>query len=133
MVNEKKIPSRVITFYSYKGGVGRSMAMANIGVLMASWKYKVLLIDWDLEAPGMENYFCHHLDVAKVQQKKGLIDLLHLKAQCDEILVEEIPWKDYINHVEIGKDISLDLLTAGKRDEYYFNKVRQFDYTGFLQ
>ncbi len=131
MVNEKKIPSRVITFYSYKGGVGRSMAMANIGVLMASWKYKVLLIDWDLEAPGMENYFCHHLDVAKVQQKKGLIDLLHLKAQCDEILVEEIPWKDYINHVEIGKDISLDLLTAGKRDEYYFNKVRQFDYTGF--
>lgn len=131
MVNEKKIPSRVITFYSYKGGVGRSMAMANIGVLMAGWGYKVLLIDWDLEAPGMENYFCHHLDVEKVQQKKGLIDLLHLKAQCDEILVDEIPWKEYISHVEVGKNIALDLLTAGKRDEQYFNKVRQFDYTGF--
>lgn len=131
MVNEKKIPSRVITFYSYKGGVGRSMAMANIGVLMAGWGYKVLLIDWDLEAPGMENYFCHHLDVEKVRQKKGLIDLLHLKAQCDEILVDEIPWKEYISHVEVGKNIALDLLTAGKRDEQYFNKVRQFDYTGF--
>lgn len=131
MVNERKIPSRVITFYSYKGGVGRSMAMANIGVLMGSWGYKVLLIDWDLEAPGMENYFCHHLDVEKVQRKKGLIDLLHLKAQCDEILVEEIPWKDYITHVDIGKKTSVDLITAGKRDEHYFNKVRQFDYTGF--
>lgn len=131
MVNEKKVPSRVITFYSYKGGVGRSMAMANIGVLMAGWGYKILLIDWDLEAPGMENYFCHHLDVATVQQKKGLIDLLHLKAQCDEILVEEIPWEEYITSIRPGGHISIDLLTAGKRDNNYFNKVRQFDYTGF--
>lgn len=131
MVNEKKVPSRVITFYSYKGGVGRSMAMANIGVLMASWGYKILLIDWDLEAPGMENYFCHHLNVSEVQQKKGLIDLLHLKAQCDEILVEEIPWKEYITTISPGNNTSIDLLTAGKRDDNYFNKVRQFDYTGF--
>ncbi|RYY69100.1 MAG: hypothetical protein EOO13_10485 [Chitinophagaceae bacterium] len=129
--NNKKNPSRIITFYSYKGGVGRSMAMANIGVLMGGWGYKVLLIDWDLEAPGMENYFCSHLNVENVQQKKGLIDLLHLKAQCDEILVEEIPWSEYINHVDLGKDVAVDLLTAGKRDDQYFNKVRQFDYTGF--
>lgn len=131
MVNEKKVPSRVITFYSYKGGVGRSMAMANIGVLMAGWGYKVLLIDWDLEAPGMENYFCHHLNVTEVQQKKGLIDLLHLKAQCDEILVEEIPWEEYITTIRPANNTSIDLLTAGKRDDNYFNKVRQFDYTGF--
>ncbi|RYY51139.1 MAG: hypothetical protein EOO06_01615 [Chitinophagaceae bacterium] len=131
MVKPKKIPSRVITFYSYKGGVGRSMAMANIGVLMGSWGYKVLLIDWDLEAPGMENYFCNHLDVPEVQMKKGLIDLLHLKAQCDEILVEEIPWEEYITGIRIGQEQCIDLLTAGKRDNDYFNKVRQFDYTGF--
>jgi MinD-like ATPase involved in chromosome partitioning or flagellar assembly/flagellar basal body-associated protein FliL len=133
MVNQKKIPSRVITFYSYKGGVGRSMAMANIGVLMAAWGYKVLLIDWDLEAPGLENYFCHHLNVQEVQNKKGLIDLLHLKAQCDEILVEEIPWQEYINKIVINNTISIDLLNAGKRDENYFIKVRQFDYTGFYK
>lgn len=107
------------------------MAMANIGVLMGTWGYKILLIDWDLEAPGMENYFCHQIDVKQVQQKKGLIDLLNLKAQCDEILVEEIPWKEYISHINLGKDVLVDLITAGKRDENYFNKVRQFDYTGF--
>ena len=47
----------VITFYSYKGGVGRTMAMANIGALLSIWGYRVLCIDWDLEAPGLPMYF----------------------------------------------------------------------------
>ena len=47
----------IITFYSYKGGTGRSMALANVSYLLASWGYKVLLVDWDLEAPGLHNFF----------------------------------------------------------------------------
>ena len=27
--------SSIVTFYSYKGGVGRSMALANVAVLLA--------------------------------------------------------------------------------------------------
>ena len=46
--------SQVITFYSYKGGVGRTMALANAAVLLSQWGYKTLVIDWDLEAPGLE-------------------------------------------------------------------------------
>jgi len=46
----------VVTFYSYKGGVGRSFALANIAVLLARWGHRVLTIDWDLEAPGLERY-----------------------------------------------------------------------------
>src|SRR4051794_13247188 len=42
----------VYTFYSYKGGVGRSMALANVAVLLARSGKKVLVVDWDLEAPG---------------------------------------------------------------------------------
>ncbi|MBR1199537.1 AAA family ATPase [Bradyrhizobium sp. AUGA SZCCT0158] len=49
--------SRIVTFYSYKGGVGRSMALANVAVLLARQGKKVLMVDWDLEAPGLENYF----------------------------------------------------------------------------
>ena len=48
---------RVITFYSFKGGVGRSMALANIAVLLAQMQRRVLLVDWDLEAPGLHRYF----------------------------------------------------------------------------
>lgn len=130
MVNNKKIASRIITFYSYKGGVGRSMGMVNVGVVMSMWGYKVLLIDWDLEAPGLENYFCHHIDVKSSKENNGLIDLLDLKNKCDEILVEELPWNEYIQTIQ-GNTFSVDMISAGKRDENYFNKVRQFDYAGF--
>ncbi len=47
----------LVTFYSYKGGVGRSFALANVGVALAAWGYRVLCIDWDLEAPGLSHYF----------------------------------------------------------------------------
>src|SRR5262249_16742879 len=51
----------IITFYSYKGGTGRSMALANVGYILASDRARaprgVLMIDWDLEAPGLHRYF----------------------------------------------------------------------------
>ena len=33
----------IVTFYSYKGGVGRSMAVANIALLLARRDLKVLV------------------------------------------------------------------------------------------
>ena len=53
----------VVTFYSYKGGTGRTMALSNIAVLLArrhNATTPVLMIDWDLEAPGLHHYFPHH-------------------------------------------------------------------------
>ena len=47
----------IITFYSFKGGVGRTMALANIAVLLVRSGKKVLAVDWDLEAPGLDKYF----------------------------------------------------------------------------
>lgn len=48
---------RIITFYSFKGGVGRTMALANLAYLAAYHHKKVLVMDWDLEAPGLLYYF----------------------------------------------------------------------------
>ena len=49
---------KIITFYSYKGGTGRSMALANVAYILATQRNKkVLMIDWDLEAPGLYRYF----------------------------------------------------------------------------
>ena len=47
----------VITFYSFKGGVGRSMALANIAALCAQRGKTVLALDFDFEAPGLHRYF----------------------------------------------------------------------------
>jgi len=68
---------KIITFYSYKGGVGRSMALVNIGVILARWGYKVLVVDWDLEAPGIEFFFKKNLNVTGLEDKTGVIDLLY--------------------------------------------------------
>ena len=65
----------IITFYSFKGGVGRTMALANIAILLANQGYKVLTIDWDLEAPGLDKYFSK-LSRSNYNVKKGLIDLI---------------------------------------------------------
>jgi hypothetical protein len=42
-----------ISFYSYKGGVGRSLTLANLGVYLAQFGAKVAMVDFDLEAPGL--------------------------------------------------------------------------------
>lgn len=45
-----------VTFYSYKGGVGRTMALANVAAKLAREGRRVLLIDFDLEAPGLDAF-----------------------------------------------------------------------------
>lgn len=44
--------TRFIAFYSHKGGVGRSLALANTAFALAAQGRKVLVMDLDLEAPG---------------------------------------------------------------------------------
>src|SRR5881394_442944 len=54
----------IISFYSYKGGTGRSMALANVACLLSNMKIAergVLMVDWDLEAPSLHQYFEPHL------------------------------------------------------------------------
>ena len=64
----------IITFYSYKGGVGRSQLLANLAVYFSMFEYKkILLIDWDLEAPGIHFYFDK---TTKEVNKHGLLDIL---------------------------------------------------------
>jgi TIR domain/CobQ/CobB/MinD/ParA nucleotide binding domain len=62
----------VITFYSYKGGVGRSFAVANIAVILAQWGARVLAVDWDIEAPGLNHYFA----AAAPSHSAGVLDFI---------------------------------------------------------
>ena len=64
----------IVTFYSYKGGVGRSMALANVADLLARSGLRVLMVDFDLEAPGLEHFF--PIDHDEVRAHEGLLDLL---------------------------------------------------------
>jgi len=81
----------IVTFYSFKGGVGRSMALINVAELLADRGYRVTICDWDLEAPGLERYVAAVRNTGSVKyhegseadelvnlykSKRGLIDLL---------------------------------------------------------
>ncbi len=54
----EKLPTltRFVAFYSYKGGVGRTLAMANCARALAARGKKVVLLDFDLEAPGLLHF-----------------------------------------------------------------------------
>jgi MinD-like ATPase involved in chromosome partitioning or flagellar assembly len=68
---------RIVTFYSYKGGSGRSMALANVAWILATHGKRVLAIDWDLEAPGLHRYFLPLLGGdPEAKKNDGLIDRL---------------------------------------------------------
>ena len=45
--------THISTFYSFKGGVGRTLLLANVGAYLARHGRRVLLWDLDVEAPGM--------------------------------------------------------------------------------
>lgn len=48
---------KTIVFYSYKGGTGRSLAVANIAVCLSRLGKNVALIDLDFDAPGLHYKF----------------------------------------------------------------------------
>lgn len=68
---------RIVTFYSYKGGTGRSMAVANIAWILASNSKRVLVLDWDLEAPGLQRYFRPFLVDRELTSSEGIVDLIN--------------------------------------------------------
>ena len=47
----------VVTFYSYKGGTGRTMAVANVAWILAANGRRVLAVDWDLDSPGLHRFY----------------------------------------------------------------------------
>jgi WD40 repeat protein len=117
------------------------MALANIAELMYRVGLKVLVIDWDLEAPGLERYF--PLDPDSVLRQPGLIDmLLKYKENMTRVLPKgtlpfEAPEPYFINVYPEEKSAGqLLLLTAGRRlgvgdFASYSRQVRDFDWKDF--
>lgn len=62
----------VTTFYSFKGGVGRTMALVNVAVTLALRGRRVLVVDFDVEAPGLDTF-----DVLRPSEEvPGVIDFV---------------------------------------------------------
>ena len=126
--------SRIVTFYSYKGGVGRTLALANIGVLLAKQGKRVLLMDWDLEAPGLDRYFRSYLS-EECPTTRGIAHLLH-EATVDP----NVDWRRHVQQISIKSEnapsdtnCALSLIPSGVASGDYSVKVRSFSWATFME
>ncbi len=72
-----KLSAPVTSFYSFKGGVGRTTAAVLTSMLLARQGKRVMIIDFDLEAPGLASLFANKDDNADNFLKvKGFVDFL---------------------------------------------------------
>jgi tetratricopeptide (TPR) repeat protein len=125
----------VVTFYSYKGGTGRTMALSNIAVLLARQQNAttpVLMIDWDLEAPGLHHYFELHEERPGVlelfeacreqlqRRRKGTAALLDDEELAREVLAA-VGWEQYVSRVD--QSSQLYLMRAGRFDDSYGERL----------
>ncbi len=66
-------PCPIVTFYSYKGGMGRSTTLAAFAMHLAIHeKLNVVIIDCDFEAPGFTNFFLKNS--GEENQQQGFIE-----------------------------------------------------------
>lgn len=130
------------------------MALANVACLLARQPdvkgRGVLMVDWDLEAPGLHHYFHDQFknltpggadSSQEIAETPGLIDLfltLERKippagyangesegAEHASQLLSEIPFEQYVLKTDIP---DLYLLKAGCFDDDYSRKVNNFDW-----
>ncbi len=138
---------RIITFYSYKGGTGRSMTMANVAWVLASQGKRVLVVDWDLEAPGIHRYYAPFLIDPELTASDGVIDIV-LDYTTDAVTPsasDAPPPQDwYRRHADIlryavsldhefASDGTLDFLSAGRQGYSYSTRVNTFDWRDFYE
>ncbi|MFH7015204.1 KGGVGR-motif variant AAA ATPase [Flavobacterium sp. FlaQc-47] len=117
---------KTITFYSYKGGVGRSLALVNIATRLVEFGKKVCVIDFDLEAPGLHLKF----PLSKNNYKKnhqGIVDYV-FEFSNNGILNNKI--KNYCIEVNISKNGKpLSLITAGNTESSdYWKKLSSINW-----
>ncbi len=134
---------RVSTFYSYKGGTGRTMALANVAWILASKGKRVLAIDWDLEAPGLHRYFAPLLGDPKLAASPGLIDFLleyWIAATHPSEDDDDPRWFErYADLAGLAQPVladfpgggRLDVIGAGQQDGGYAERVTSFDWKAF--
>lgn len=132
----------VITFYSYKGGTGRTMALANVACLLASGRTdgkRILMVDWDLEAPGLHHYF-KAPDAEPPSSTVGVIELFTRLSEASESMPtpdnqdDDEAAESLLSTLTIGEFFhptsvpNLDLMPAGCIDETYRSRLSAIEW-----
>ena len=114
-----------IVFYSYKGGTGRTLALANIAFYLARFKFKVCIIDMDLEAPGIHYKFLKKTD-PRINDMRGVVDYI------DYFVNNEMPPPD-ISPYLIRYDDNISIIPSGNvTSNDYWRKLSRINWHELL-
>ncbi len=118
------LPRPIITsFYSLRGGVGRSTALAYTAQILASRGHSVLCVDMDFEAPALAALFGKENEI---RDRQGLVSLLLALDQGDE--------PDIVQHIiRISEVDELYCLPAGIPNADYARRLRLLDPEGWYR
>ena len=111
----------ITTFYSFKGGVGRTMALVNVAATLASAGRRVLVVDFDIEAPGLDTF-----EVLKPRKEvPGIIDFVSQYLESNQA-------PDIANYIgkcsPIGKQNGKLWIMPSGRNETYTANFHQIDW-----
>lgn len=115
---EGQLP-RTITFYSYKGGVGRTTALTHVAWILAMRGRKVVAVDLDVEAPGLSTAF--NLSPGP---KYGIVDYFYERAYAPEDIEYEVSITQIFGEVKIPNATGrLFVVPAGSLTLDYIAKI----------
>lgn len=120
--NDYTPPCPVVTFYSYKGGMGRSTFIAAAASHLAFHeKKKIVIIDCDFEAPGFTNFFLE--EPAFPKHHNGVVEYL-----LDEEVDETIEVSQYMWEVsdKFSGNGEIRIMPAGNLDDETFISDEEF-------
>ena len=119
---------KTIVFYSYKGGVGRTLALVNVANRLAEFGKKVCIIDFDLEAPGLEYKYGNKIDVNSITT--GIVDYIYkFTTERDVDSIE----KYAIDIPMSPPQKNIHLIPAGNHDSGdYWKKLSRIDWWKLL-
>lgn len=111
----------VVTFYSYKGGVGRTSALVNVAYRLARRGKRVFVLDFDLEAPGVDSY-----GLAKEStDAPGLVEYISNFTATGEVA----DLKTFVLESTLPETAGkLFLMRGGKKDDNYKLALGQLDW-----
>ncbi|MEO3861496.1 FxSxx-COOH system tetratricopeptide repeat protein [Acrocarpospora sp. B8E8] len=136
---------RIITFYSFKGGTGRTMALANSAWLLAANGYRVLAVDWDLESPGLHKFFRPFLDAEKIVEAPGVVELISEFSWAATKRTDSRPDDWHRQYAQVAPHVvgidwdhfsgdgAIDFLSAGRQNRDYSSLVASFDWDTFYE
>lgn len=121
---------KIVTFYSFKGGMGRTTALAATALLLAQHGRHVLAIDTDIEAPGLAALFFH-----EDQLQCGTVDFYLESSAAGRGTIDMTPYLKLVDDPKLTEEMagSIYIIPAGKVDSHYVQKLGRIDYQDIIE